>query len=130
MVRKFVLFGFALFAVAGFLFAAAGMLDGKTFEGMGAEKGKEATDKDKDTLIFADGKFRSTGCDQFGFTPAAYTATKNGDAIDFESTATSEKEGSIHWKGTVKGDAVEGTYVWTKPGQKEIEYWFKGTAKK
>ena len=42
----------------------------------------------------------------------------------------SPKEGTIRWKGTVTGDHVEGTYVWTKAGQADIEYWLKGQALK
>jgi hypothetical protein len=41
----------------------------------------------------------------------------------------SAKEGKNHWKGTVKGNAIEGTQVWTKAGQAPIEYWFRGTLK-
>lgn len=129
MLKKCFLFGVLIIAAAGLLFAAYGMLDGKTFEGQGAEKGKQAGEE-KDNFIFADGKFRSIGCDAYGFTATPYTATKNGDAVNFEAHATSEKEGTNHWKGTIKGDSIEGTFVWSKPGQKDIEYWFKGTLKK
>jgi hypothetical protein len=41
----------------------------------------------------------------------------------FEATTTSAKEGKIVWKGTVRGETLEGTLVWSKPGQKDIEYW-------
>jgi hypothetical protein len=30
----------------------------------------------------------------------------------------------------IKEDAIDGNFVWTKPGQKPITYWLKGTLKK
>lgn len=128
MQKKYLLFAF-LILIAGSWALAAGMLDGRTFEATGGEKGKEAV-AGKDNLVFANGKFHSTECDQYGFTAAAYTSAKEGDSVKFTAHATSEKEGSINWTGMVKGDTIEGTYVWTKTGQKDIEYWFKGTLKK
>ena len=107
---------------------AKGALDGKTFAVETAEKGKDKGEKD--SVVFKDGKFRSAGCDQYGFADAPYTTTKAGDATKFEAETTSAKEGKIKWTGTVKGDAIEGSYVWTKPGQKAIEYWFKSAVKK
>lgn len=129
MVRKVLVFALFMFAATGLVLAAAGALDGKTFEVSNGEKGKPAT-AEKDTLTFADGKFHSGGCDKYGFTATDYSTAKSGDTFSFMVMTKSEKEGSIHWMGTVKGDAIDGTYVWSKPGQKDIEYWFKGTIKK
>lgn len=110
--------------------AEAPALDGRTFLVVeGGEKGKPA-EKRKDDLIFKAGKFRSTGCDQYGFGEAPYQTRREGGAVTFEANTTSAKEDKIVWKGSVQGDAISGSYVWTKPGQKDIEYWFKGTAKK
>jgi len=106
--------------------AAGGALDGKTFAGELMEKGK--TKGNKDTLIFKDGKFRSTACDAYGFTEAAYTATSRDGATTFEATAQSPKEGTMKWKGTVKDGTIEGSAVWTK-GQADTNYTFKGTEK-
>jgi hypothetical protein len=108
--------------------AQAGALDGKSFTGAMMEKGK--TKADKDTFTFKDGKFRSTACDAYGFTETAYTATSKDGATTFEATAQSPKEGTMKWKGTVMGDSVEGTAVWTKAGQADTQYTFKGTLKK
>jgi hypothetical protein len=107
---------------------AAATLDGKSFAGTSTEDGKKKGDAD--TLIFADGKFRSTACDQYGFKPAAYTVKSEGKALVFEATAQSDKEGTNTWKGKVLGDAITGHLVWTKKGQKPIKYTFKGSLKK
>lgn len=129
MSRKISWFLIALFFVALIARAAgAGLLDGKTFDGTTGEKGK--TESKPDSLIFADGKFHSTGCDQYGFKPADYEATKKGDSITFEAAAASDKEGTIHWTGSITGDQVDAHSVWHKTGQKDIEYWFKGALKK
>jgi len=125
-----VLLGVALL-VAGVALAAEsanGMLDGKTFAGTLGEKGE--VKGDQDSYVFKDGTFRSTACDTYGFGAAAYTAKAKGDAIAFESTTHSAKEGEMAWKGTVKGDAVAGTVVWKKVGKVAKDYWFKGTLKR
>ena len=108
--------------------APAGPLDGKSFVGAMTEKGK--TKGDPDTFIFKDGKFRSTACDVYGFTETSYTTAVSDAGTTFEAVSTSPKEGTMKWKGTVKGDSVEGTAVWTKNGQADAIYTFKGTLKK
>ena len=107
----------------------AGTLDGKTFVAETAAKGK--TKGDKDTLTFDKGRVRSTACDAYGFEDAPYVATTAQDgSISWTAETASAKEGKIQWKGSVKGDKLDGTYVWIKAGQAPIEYWMKGTAKK
>ncbi len=103
-------------------------LDGKTFGGEMTEKGK--TKGDKDTLIFKDGKFRSTACDAYGFTEATYTTISRDGATVFEATAESPREGTMKWTGTVKDGTIEGSAVWMKKGQAATNYTFKGTEKK
>ncbi len=105
----------------------AATLDGKAFTGESGEKGKTKTDKD--TLTFANGRFRSLACDAYGFGDAPYVATTAPDGtIAWTAETASAKEGKIQWKGKVKGDKLEGTYVWIKAGQAPIEYWMKATA--
>jgi len=109
--------------------ASTGALDGKTFVGESGGQGKGP--ESKDTLIFHDGKMRSTACDAYGFGEGAYTATVNSYATDFSAKTVSVKEGTIEWKGTFYGgDTLEGNYVWTKSGQKPITYWFRAKLKK
>jgi hypothetical protein len=107
---------------------AAGALDGKSFSIDVTEKGKEGSEKD--ALVFKDGLFRSPGCDQYGFAEAPYSTTAEGEVITFQAVATSEKEGEIHWIGSVHGDQVEGSFIWKKAGQDTLEYSFKGQLKK
>ncbi|MBS1911144.1 MAG: hypothetical protein JST22_04085 [Bacteroidetes bacterium] len=103
-------------------------LDGRTFAGESVEHGKTAAEKDE--LAFANGRMHSKGCDQYGFGDAPYTATVSGDSVHFTATTTSPKEGSIAWSGTVVGETLSGTFVWTKQGQEPIAYEMKGTLKK
>lgn len=106
------------------LVRADAALDGKIYAVEMGEKGK--TTGDKENLDFKAGKFHSDGCDQYGFTAAPYSA-KNGE---WQADTTSVKEGKMRWKGKIQGDSITGTALWSKPGQKDIEYWFKGTLKK
>ena len=113
---------------------AAGPLDGKVFVGEAGEKGKAADEKN-DVLTFADGKFHSSACDQYGFGKGDYTARVDGDATYFEVTTTSEKEGRLVWKGALKNGALEGSFVherkpaWYRPNPEPIEHWFKAVPK-
>ncbi len=114
--------------LAGTAAAQTGPLDGKTFVGTTTEKGK--TKGEKDSFVFRDGKFRSTACDSYGFTAAAYTFAVSDVSSTFEAVSASPREGTMKWKGTVKGDTIEGTSVWTKKGQADITYTFQGRLKK
>ena len=123
-----------LFVISRDVSAGQGVLDGKTFVVETGEKGKSGGDKD--TLIFKDGTFHSTGCDQYGFGDGAYTSSVKGDSIQFEAVTTSPTKGKMTWKGTVTGDMIEVAYVWVdashwyKPNPKPLEKWAKGELKK
>ena len=114
--------------------AQAAQLDGKVFVADAGEKGKAADEK-ADVITFQDGKFHSSLCDQYGYNKGAYKSTAQGDAINFEAETTSEKDGRLVWKGSVKGDVIEGTFIhYRKAGffnsnPAPIEHWFKGKAK-
>jgi hypothetical protein len=125
----------ALCAIAGsFAAAAPGPLDGKVFVGEAGETGKPADEKN-DIITFADGKFHSSACDQWGFGKGDYTAKTEGDATVFEVETVSEKEGKLKWKGTLKNGVLEGSFVhnrrpaWYRPNPEPIEHWFKAAPK-
>lgn len=61
---------------------ASDALDGKRFDGVFMERGK--TSGDADTLTFRDGRFRSSACDKYGYSDAAYKTSTQGDATVFE----------------------------------------------
>jgi hypothetical protein len=82
------------------------------FVGDLGEKGK-AADERNDMISFANGQFHSAACDKWNFSKAKYTATKAGDAIAFEAETVSDSDGRMVWRGTVKGDELEGTFVTT-----------------
>ena len=123
-------YGTAALAAGEHAHAGGVKLDGKTFAGEMGERGQPKEKAEKDTFIFKDGTFRSTGCDPYGFKETSYAAKAEDGGVGFEAVATSPKEGKMTWKGKVRGDAIEGTAVWEKDGQKTIGYWFKGTAQK
>jgi hypothetical protein len=102
-------------------------LDGKSFSVELTDTGtKEATE---DELVFKDGTFMSTECEQYGFTPGEYESKSKGGAVLFESTLMSDKEGKAEWEGSVQGGNITGTMIWTKAGQDPIIYTYEGTLK-
>jgi hypothetical protein len=108
--------------IGGSALAEEHALDGHTY----AIKYKEKVGllPSNDLLLFRNGRFRSTDCDSYSFGDAGYS----GDARRFSAETVSAKEGRIAWQGTVAGDQIEGTFVWSKPGKPPVEYLFKGSA--
>lgn len=111
--------------------AGTGVLDGKTFLGQTGQNGKKASGEDE--LRFQDGKLYSVGCAEWGFDAGSYTTRGDGDNIYFEAETSSPKHGKILWKGTVQGDKINATYVWTKKRwywkDAHQEKWFEGSLK-
>ena len=104
-----------------------GILDNKTFVG---EVGKVGETKgDTDTFTFQNGKFHSSACDSYKFGKGMYQAQTQGDAVTFEAETESPTDGTMTWKGMVKGNMLEGTATWLKDGKAPVENWFKGTLK-
>ena len=124
----------SLFVMPAAALAQSATLDGRAFVAEAGEKGKEADEKG-DVITFQGGRFHSSACDQFGYGKGAYRAVAAGDAITFETETASEKDGRLVWKGTVRGDAIEGTFVhyrkgWLlNPNPEPVEHWFKGRVK-
>jgi hypothetical protein len=114
--------------------AQVAALDGRVFVADAGEKGKDA-DERNDVITFANGQFHSSACDQYGFNKGTYKASSAGDAVAFEAETTSEKDGRLVWKGTVRGGEIEGTFVhyrkgWMlNPSPAPVEHWFKGRVK-
>jgi len=107
--------------------AGAGALDGKTFAGEYGKTWKKAEGRDE--LIFEDGRFRSTACDQYKFGDAAYTTAPDGDAIRFEAETESPKYGRMKWSGRVQGNVLDGNFTWIKKNNKTVDYWIKARRK-
>lgn len=110
--------------------AQAAALDGKKYIGNIGDKGKQA-DETGAAFTFADGTFRSSVCDKYGFEKGAYTTTKDGDSIRFEAKTVSAEYGTNAWRGTIKGNEIEGVFVWHKKPSffnkqpEPVERWFK-----
>lgn len=104
-------------------------LDGKTFSVKINEHGKDGEARD-DVVIFKDGTFFSTDCEQYGFGAGPYEYRATDGVTMFITSTKSEKEGEIQWEGKVEGDKISGTMIWSKPGQEPIFYKYKGSLKK
>lgn len=100
---------------------AAGPLDGRSFQGVFLERGK--TSGDADTLIFNDGRFRSTACDKYGYSDAPYRATVQGDVVHFETETQSPRYGKLVWKGVVRDGKLDATATAIRGGKAPVENW-------
>jgi hypothetical protein len=108
--------------------AIAGPLDGRRFDGVFLERGK--TSGDADTLIFKDGRFRSTACDRYGYSDAPYRASVQGDAVAFETETESPRYGKLIWKGVVRDGKLDATAVAIRSGKSPVENWVVAGEKK
>ncbi len=109
--------------------AADESLDGKSFQVKITEYGKGGQPTD-DVLIFKDGTFFSTDCEQYGFGSAQYESVSKGGATLFEATAKSKTDGITEWEGKVQGDSITGNFMWSKKDQEPIMYTYAGSLKK
>jgi hypothetical protein len=97
-------------------------LDGRTFEGIVLECGK--TSGDADSLIFRNGRFRSTACDRYEYGDGAYTTTVSGETVTFSAETESPKYGKLRWNGVVRGRRLDGTLTMVRgDGQVLGEKW-------
>jgi hypothetical protein len=114
-------------ATHGATLAQAGPLDGMKFEGVFLERGK--TSGDADTLSFQGGRFRSSACDRYGYSDAAYRATAQGDTVSFEAETESPKYGRLVWKGVVRAGKLDATATSVRQGKASVENWVVAGAK-
>jgi len=96
-------------------------LDGRRFDGVVLERGKTAGDAD--TLLFDSGRFRSTGCDRYGYGDGPYTATNSPDGVAFEAQTESAQYGKLLWHGVVRGPRLDATLTMLRDGRAVGEKW-------
>ena len=96
-------------------------LDGRSFHGIVLEVGK--TQGDAETLLFANGRFRSTACDQYDYGDGAYAAHRDGDSIHFAAETESPRWGRLQWRGTVTGQRLDGTLTMVRDNANVGEKW-------
>lgn len=112
------------------------LLAGKIYTIDLAAQGKKAGDPVPDELTFKSDKFTSKvmKTDE-KFAPAAYTAELDttdaaNKVITFECESKNPDTELLKWTGTITGEDIEGTAVWTnKKGKTKKEYTFSGTLK-
>jgi hypothetical protein len=97
------------------------MLDGRNFVGVVLECGK--TQGDADTIIFTDGRFRSTACDRYEYGDGPYTARAENGTVRFEAQTESPKYGKLLWQGVVHGRRLDGTLTMVRDGKTLGEKW-------
>ena len=96
-------------------------LDGRQFHGIVLERGQTAGDAE--TLVFENGRFRSTACDPWGYGDGAYTATAENGVITFDAQTESPTYGQLRWHGSVRGARLDGTLTMVTNGEPSGEKW-------
>jgi hypothetical protein len=124
------LLAFAFVLVAGVAAADGGpnRLDGKRFAIEVTDPGGNAS---QDTLVFADGQFRSVASEREGFGPTRYATQaewEDGDefGLEFQAVAESPDRGTKRWYGMLEGDRIQGAFTWQRAGEEPREYTFEG----
>src|SRR4051812_2435661 len=102
-------------------FAETRPLLGRSFEGVFIQRGK--TPGAADRLSFKDGRFRSSACDQYGYSEAPYKTATAGDTTRFEAETYSPKYGKLRWSGVVAGGKLDATAIMVRDGKPDIENW-------
>ena len=103
-------------------------LDGRTFEGVVLECGK--TSGDADTLVFKNGRFRSTACDKYDYGDAPYKTVAVGDTVRFEAETSSPKYGKLNWSGAIRGAKLDATVMMEQKGKAPVENWVVAAEKR
>jgi len=102
-------------------FAETNALDGRSFDGVFLQRGK--TSGDADTLVFRNGRFRSSACDRYGYSDAPYKTAAVGDTTRFEAETESAKYGKLLWSGVVRNGKLDATATMVREGKSDIENW-------
>jgi hypothetical protein len=101
-----------------------------TLDGRSYDVTLEAPDEapKKDTLRFSGGKFESTACTALGFPEwSDYVAQAQGNEVAFQATTRHPSGTTLTWKGSIQGDAVDGTANRAMNGKTDVLH-FKGLA--
>lgn len=97
------------------------LLDGRRFDGVILECGKNAGDAD--TITFRDGRFHSTACGRYGYGDGAYVAHQAADRIEFSAETQSPIYGLLRWRGAVSGKRMDATLTMVRDGAACGEKW-------
>jgi len=92
---------------------AIDILDGKTFTGEIVPNGK--TSGRAEDFVFADGKFHSKVCLDWGFKPGPYWVRAEKGQLYFMVRLTSPENGVMTYRGSVVGSKMDATVDWIKP---------------
>jgi hypothetical protein len=94
-----------------------------------AAPGKEGAQKLADLIFFKDNQFSSQEFSKKGFVPTNYSLTVGDDgAIVFETMQTSEKAGTVFWRGEFREqNTLKGMLSEVSSDQKATDYSFAGS---
>jgi hypothetical protein len=104
---------------------AASPLDGTQWQiKLTAAAAKTASE---DRVRFEKGRFTAPLFQPKGFSTSNYTLTEEkGAPVIWETMQTSEKEGTLSWRGELGGDRMHGVASWRKLDGTVVDYTFTG----
>ena len=81
----------------------------------------------EDRVQFDKGRFTSPLFQPKGFATSNYTLTEEqGGPVVWETMQTSEKEGTLSWRGELSGETMRGVASWRKRDGSVVNYTFTG----
>ena len=112
-------------------------MDGKTFAVSLTEEAKAKPTKPMaEVLQFKSEKLEAELMnDKYGFKKGTYTATIDSSnaeepVITFDAEMKNDAGDQLIWHGTLTGEDIEGSAIWSKKGKTKKTYAFNGSMKK
>ena len=116
--------GLVVFSLVVSLALAGGSLDGTQWR-LEITPSGEKVPFYIDRIVFKDGKFVTMIFERKGFMASRYNLTeKAGGLVVWETTQTSDAEGTLSWHGELKGEAMVGSVGWKQPDGTIVNHTF------
>lgn len=119
------LIGLVVFSMLGGIALAASPLDGTQWRVELTPKGATIPFH-VDRVRFEEGNFTSAIFAPKGFSMSRYTLTEKTGGAVWTTTQKSPTEGTLSWRGELKGESMNGTLSWEQPDGKIESYTFTG----
>jgi hypothetical protein len=94
----------------------AGPLAAKEHQALDGNVYATLLDGRNDTITFRDGLLHSELYAGRGHEKSEYTTVAKDNKIWFEATTVGPQEGQFFWTGIIEGNAINGSYLYTRKG--------------
>jgi len=83
----------------------------------------------KNRLVFNNGTVHMTECAKSGYKDSAYQTADSGGSTTWSTSQTSDDKkegGSSQWEGTISGNKIQGTDLWTNLQGQTYKFTYSG----